>query len=66
MFKDILFTFLGLDYRDVTLIKLYFVVLGLCTDGRTDPNYRKASLLITLSLVTIFCNHIIKSQKEVV
>ena len=26
MFKDIL-TFLGLDYRDASLIKLYFVVL---------------------------------------
>ena len=27
MFKDIL-TFLGLDYRDASLITLYFVVLG--------------------------------------
>ena len=28
MFKDIL-TFLGLGYRDASLIKLYFVVLGI-------------------------------------
>jgi hypothetical protein len=28
MFKDIL-TFLGLDYRDASLLKLYFVVLGI-------------------------------------
>ena len=57
MFKDTL-TFLGLDYRDASLITLYFVVLGIIIpkklsvpDGRSDPNYRKASLL---KRITIF------------
>ena len=36
---DIL-TFLRLDYGVASLIILYFV-----KDGRTDPNYRKASIL---------------------
>ena len=42
-------TYLGLDYRDASLLTLDFVVLGIsipmrCTDERTDLDYRKASL----------------------
>ena len=47
IYKDML-TYLGLDYRDASLLTLDFVVLGIsipmrCTDERTDLDYRKAS-----------------------
>ena len=39
----------GHDYTVATLSKLYLTKELTVTDGRTDPNYRKASLLIRLS-----------------
>ncbi len=38
MFKDIL-TFLGLDYREASLITLYFVVLGIGIPKIRSDNY---------------------------
>ena len=37
MFKDI-FTFLGLDYRNTSLITLYFVVKGISIQKKTDES----------------------------
>ena len=56
LFKDIL-TFLGLDYRDASLITLYLNVLRISTEYSVNQMNR-----IFLTFKTIICCH--KSKKS--